>query len=82
MPVRDPDSGLVWNGYSPRMFNDRLPKEQYVSRPFYFGGSQVPVDLGVPKMSAQGGAIAAATQGMLKKPITRGIQKLPSIRKF
>lgn len=80
MPVRDTDGGLVWNNYTPRLFNDRLPKEQYVSKPFYFGGSQVPVDLGLPKMSSQGGAIAGA--GMLQKPITRGIKKLPSMRKF
>ena len=80
MPVKDTDGGLVWNNYSPRLFNDRLPKEQYVSKPFYFGGSQVPVDLGAPQLSSQGGALAGA--GMPKQTITRGIKKLPSIRKF
>lgn len=78
MPVKDVDGGLIWKGYNPRLFDDKLPKEQYVSRPFYFGGSQVPVSLG----SVQGGTIASATQGMLKKPMMRGIKKLPSMRKF
>ena len=81
MPVKDVDGGLVWQNYNPRMFNDRLPKEQYASKPFYFGGSEVPVALNAPQMSSQGGSIAAPTQGMLKKPIMRGIMKLPGMRK-
>jgi hypothetical protein len=41
MPVPDIDGGLVWKGFSPRTETGRLPKDRYVSRPFYFGASNV-----------------------------------------
>lgn len=80
MPVRDTDGGLIWNGYNPRLFNDRLPKEQYVSRPFFFGGSQVPIELNAPQLSSQGGAVAAATRGSFR-PHMRKVATMPIMRK-
>jgi len=47
MPVYDVDGGLNFQGYSPRLFTGRLPIDQTASRPFYMGGSQVPVALGL-----------------------------------
>ena len=41
MPVPDVDSGMTWQGFSPRVITDRLPKETYQSVPFRFGGSNV-----------------------------------------
>jgi|TARA_R110000868_G_scaffold168421_1_gene403150 hypothetical protein len=38
---KDVDGGLVWQGFSPRVQTDRLPKDKYVSLPFYFGGSNI-----------------------------------------
>lgn len=43
MPVKDVDGGLVWNNYNYHIATGKLPKDQYASLPFYFGGSQVPV---------------------------------------
>lgn len=59
MPVYDVDGGLVWRGYDPRLFSKPLPKEQYISKPFYFGGSQVPVFY---SKSMQGTGMMASTQ--------------------
>ena len=73
MPVKDVDGGLIWQGYAPRLFTGKLPQEQYVSKPFYFGGSQVPSELGLPKSAYSG-------TGM-KSYALRGVKKLPSIRK-
>lgn len=43
MPIKDIDGGLVWNGYYPAVIKGAkaLPKDTYVSEPFYFGGSNV-----------------------------------------
>jgi hypothetical protein len=43
MPIRDIDGGLVFQGYDPAVLKGAkaLPKDTYVSVPFYFGGSQV-----------------------------------------
>lgn len=75
MPVKDVDGGLVWQGYDPRLFTGRLPQDQYVSKPFYFGGSQVPTDLGMPPSSYSGSGM------MSKKHILSKVKKLPSVRK-
>ena len=75
MPVKDVDGGLVWQGYDPRLFSGRLPQDQYVSRPFYFGGSQVPTDLGMSQSSYSGSGM------MSKGHILRNVKKLPSMRK-
>ena len=75
MPVKDVDGGLVWDGYSPRIFTGRLPKEQYVSKPFFFGGSQVPTDLGLSPRSYSGTGMTCPSCK------TRVVKKLPSIRK-
>jgi hypothetical protein len=80
MPVKDIDGGLNFQFYSPRLFNDRLPKEQYVSRPFFFGGSQVPIELNAPQLSSQGGAVAAATRGSFR-PHMRKVATMPIMRK-
>lgn len=69
MPLKDVDGGLVWQGYNPRLFNDRLPKE---ARPFYFGGSQVPIELG-KTTSGSGFALSY-------RPKTKKVMKLPSMR--
>ena len=75
MPVKDVDGGLVWQGYDPRLFTGRLPQDQYVSKPFYFGGSQVPTDLGMSPQSYSGSGM------MSRHPKLRGVKKLPSMRK-
>ena len=61
MPVKDVDGGIIWRGYNPRILSERLPKEQYVSKPFYFGGSNVPTDLGLPKSSYSGTGMSVST---------------------
>lgn len=75
MPVKDVDGGLNWRGYDPRLFTGRLPHDQYVSKPFYFGGSQVPTNLGMPPSSYSGSGM------MSKKPILSKVKKLPLMRK-
>jgi len=60
MPLKDQDGGLVWQGYDPRLFTGKLPKEQYVSRPFYHGGSEVPLGLNAPQLSSN---ITSKTRG-------------------
>ena len=75
MPVKDVDYGLIWQGYNPRLFTGRLPQEQYVSRPFYFGGSQVPTDLGMPPSSYSGSGMMSTNAKL------RSVKKLPSMRK-
>lgn len=75
MPVKDVDGGLVWQGYDPRLFTGKLPQDKYVEKPFYFGGSQVPTDLGLPKNSYSGTGMSCSQCKM------RAIKKLPNIRK-
>ena len=53
MPIKDIDGGLNFQGFNPRILTDRLPKEQYVSKPFYFGGSQVSESLNKMTLSSQ-----------------------------
>ena len=76
MPVKDVDGGLVWDGYNPRLFTDKLPKEQYVAKPFYFGGSQVPESIGLDdtNLDIQGSGIYKKTDFI---PLIKGkgIQK-------
>jgi len=38
---KDVDGGLVLQGFSPRTQTGRLPMDKYVSKPFFFGGSNV-----------------------------------------
>lgn len=75
MPIKDIDGGLVWQGYNPRLFNDKLPQEQYVSKPFYFGQSQVPTSLGLSKSQYSGTGITKCSCRLKK------LRKLPNIRK-
>lgn len=42
MPIKDPDGGMVFQGFNPRIITGKLPKDQSVSKPFYQGGSEVP----------------------------------------
>lgn len=77
MPVKDVDGGLVWKNYNPRMFGDKLPAEQYVSKPFYFGASQVPIGLGNPQLSSNDTSLTPRG----KSAVMRRVMKLPSIRK-
>lgn len=52
MPIADPDGGMIWQGYNPRILSDKMPKDTQISpQPFYFGGSQVPTTLGRHKTS-------------------------------
>lgn len=43
MPIKDPDGGFVWQGYSPAVLNGvkAIPKDTYVSKPFFFGGDNI-----------------------------------------
>lgn len=75
MPVKDIDGGLPWNGYNPRLFSGKLPDEQYVSKPFYFGGSQVPSELGLSKSEYSGTGVTKCSCRLRK------LRKLPNIRK-
>jgi hypothetical protein len=79
MPIKDPDGGLVFQGYDPRVLTGRLPVDQTATNPFYFGGSQVPHDLGI---SGSGMSHAMPIGGTTIKPvITHQVYKLPSVRK-
>jgi hypothetical protein len=80
MPFPDIDGGLTFQGYNPRILTDRLPKEQSVSRPFYLGGSQVPVGLNAPQLSSSGRGFATMTHGAFRPHVKRAI-KVPGIRK-
>lgn len=75
MPVKDVDGGLVWQQYNPHLFTGKLPQDQYVEKPFFFGASQVPTNLGMSPSSYSGSGM------MSKKPIVRSVKKLPSMRK-
>ena len=79
MPIKDPDGGLVWQGYDPRLIAGNLPSDQTATRPFYFGGSQVPTK-GVTDVNLTGGAVARSRLGT-SIPITNPVKVLPSIRK-
>lgn len=75
MPVKDVDGGLVWQNYNPRMFGDRLPVDKYVEKPFYFGGSNIPTELGMSKSQYSGSGMTCSACRL------RSVKKLPSIRK-
>jgi hypothetical protein len=75
MPVKDIDGGLVWQNYNPRMFGDRLPADKYVSLPFYFGGSNIPTDLGLSKSQYSGSGMTCSACRL------KSVKKLPIIRK-
>jgi hypothetical protein len=78
MPVKDVDGGLVWNNYNPKMFGDKSPAEQYVSKPFYFGGSQVPMGLSNPQLSSNDTSLTPQSRSKISM---RKVMKLPSMRK-
>jgi hypothetical protein len=75
MPVKDVDAGLIWQNYNPRMFRDRLPADQSVSKPFFFGGSQIPTDLGLSKSQYSGSGMTCSACRL------KSVKKLPNIRK-
>jgi hypothetical protein len=75
MPIKDVDGGLPWNGYSPRLFTGQLPAEQYVSVPFYFGGSAVPTGLDIPKSAYQGSGVHRNACRI------KCLKKMPNMRK-
>jgi hypothetical protein len=74
MPTFDVDGGLNYQNYNPKILSGRQQREQYVSKPFYFGGSQVPNDLNMSQASSGSGM-------MSRKHILRKLFKLPNIRK-
>jgi hypothetical protein len=79
MPVKDPDGGLTFQGYDPRLFTGKLPVDQTATKPFYFGGSEVPTDLGIHGSGMrQQTPIGAKSTNPL---ITSRVHKLPSVRK-
>ena len=76
MPVRDVDSGMIWQGYNPSIITHQQAPEPYK---FYFGGSQVPTaDLGI-----EVGRIGMRKPVVprVRKTMTGVIRKLPSVRK-
>lgn len=73
MPIKDVDGGIIWQGYNPHILSGQMPKEQYISKPFYFGGSNIPTDLGLTKSSYSGSGI--------KNIRTQVVKKLPLLRK-
>lgn len=72
MPVKDVDGGLVWRGYNPSMFGYK----QLQSKPFYFGGSQVPT---YGEMKGSGMSIPVMPRRDIRQ---RNVMKLPMIRKL
>jgi hypothetical protein len=72
MPVKDVDGGLVWQGYNPSMFGYK----QFQSKPFYFGGSKVPIEIG---MKGSGISIPVIPKRDIRQ---RQVKKLPMIRKL
>lgn len=74
MPIKDPDGGLVFQGFNPRIITGKLPKDQYVSKPFYQGGSEVPENINISLSSNK-----TATE-LHKKSSTRVVKKLPGKR--
>lgn len=71
MPSFDVDYGLNFQGYNPRILTGRLPASS--PKQFYFGGSEVPSSLELPKSSYSGIGI--------KNCKMRVVKKLPLIRK-
>jgi hypothetical protein len=75
MPVKDVDGGMVWQGYNPATFGYKQPHE----KPFYFGGSQVPLEVGM-----KGSGMAAPIPSVVAQPkrsVLRQVKKLPMMRK-
>ncbi len=72
MPVKDVDGGMVWQGYNPATFGYKQPHE----RPFYFGGSQVPLEVGM-----KGSGMSAPIPVRPRRDILRQVKKLPMMRK-
>lgn len=68
----DVDAGLVWQGYNPSILTERTPRE---SKPFYFGGSQVPTANYLGPMNS------LPQPPRVSKKRTSVIKKLPSLRK-
>lgn len=73
MPVLDVDGGLNFQGYNPRILTGRLPASS--PKKFYFGGSEVPSSLELPKSSYSGAGMTCRNCKM------RVVKKLPLIRK-
>ena len=53
MPVKDPDGGLNFQGYDPRTLTGKIPVDQTATKPFRFGGSNVPINLGIDKSESR-----------------------------
>jgi hypothetical protein len=75
MPVKDVDGGLIWNNYNPRMFGDKIPADKYVEKPFFFGGSQVPYQLGLSKTQYSGTSMTNCACRL------KSVKKIPNLRK-
>lgn len=74
MPVKDVDGGIIWQGYNPATFGYKQPQE----KPFYFGGSQVPI--GIDPVTA-GGSLEIPVPVRPRRDILRQVKKLPMMRK-
>lgn len=67
MPVPDPDGGINFQGYNPKILTGRSEPPY---KPFYFGGSQVPMYLNKINNSNQNPTLR-------QDPTKKVIKKLP-----
>ena len=72
MPIKDVDGGLVWNNYNPSIFGQKMP---HTEKKFYFGGSQVPTELGLTKQQYDGTGMSKCACRL------KSVKKLPHLRK-
>jgi hypothetical protein len=70
MPIKDPDGGLNFQNFNPRIITGKVAKDQSVTKRFYQGGSQIPeyINLGLSSND---------TSKSSKKISTRIFKKLP-----
>lgn len=72
MPTFDVDGYMIWQNYNPRIISGRLPQES--TKPFYFGGSQVPSALSLSPMEYSGTGIMNTAHSIK----TKVVKKLPN----
>ena len=72
MPVFDVDGGLNWRNYNPAMFGHKIPQSD---KPFYFGASNVPINLGLTQKQYDGSGVNKCSCRL------KSVKKLPHLRK-
>lgn len=68
--LKDVDAGIVWQGYNPAVLDTSKLKAN--NKPFFFGGSQIPFELGIKGNTP----VPLVSKSKVK---TRVIKKLPKL---